>query len=63
MTDHPITPPHKRFPMPDRSLAIALAVSLSILSVALWATFHTAVQCHAVGGTTVRGLFWLECIR
>lgn len=49
--------------MTDRSQAIALAVSLSILSVALWALFHTAAQCHAVGGTTVRGLFWLECIK
>ena len=49
--------------MTDRSQAIALAVFLSILSVALWALFHTAAQCHAVGGTTVRGLFWLECIK
>jgi hypothetical protein len=49
--------------MTDRSQAIALAAGLSILALALWALLHTAAQCHAAGGTTVRGLIWLECIR
>ena len=49
--------------MTDRSQAIALAAGLSILTLALWALLHTAAQCHAAGGTTVRGLIWLECIR
>ena len=43
-----------------RSFALVLLLPLALL---LWALFHTAAQCHAAGGTTVRGLFWLECIR
>ena len=43
-----------------RSFALTLLLPLALL---LWALFHTAAQCHAAGGTTVRGLFWLECIR
>ena len=49
--------------MTDRSQAIFLAVSLGILALALWAMLHTAAQCHAWGGTVVRGPIWLECIR
>lgn len=49
--------------MSDRSLTISMALSLSILALVLWALFHTAAQCHATGGTPVRGLIWLECIR
>jgi hypothetical protein len=49
--------------MTDRSQAIALIVGLTTLAIALSAMLHTALQCHAVGGTTVRGLIWLECIR
>ena len=30
---------------------------------ALFAILNTAAQCRAAGGTTVRGLIWLECIR
>jgi hypothetical protein len=49
--------------MNDRSQTIALAAGLSIVALALWALLHTAAQCHAAGGTTVRGLIWLECIQ
>jgi hypothetical protein len=49
--------------MTDRFQAIALALGLTILAIALWAMLHTAAQCHAAGGTVVRGLVWLECIR
>jgi hypothetical protein len=45
--------------MTNRSLAAFLAVMV----VALWAMFSTAAQCHAAGGTVVRGLVWLECLR
>jgi hypothetical protein len=48
--------------MNDRPRAIALAAGLTILTIALWAMLHTAAQCHAAGGTVVRGLIWLECI-
>ncbi len=40
--------------MNDRSQAIALTAGLTILALALWAMLHTAAQCHAAGGTTVR---------
>ena len=43
-----------------RCLVLALLLPLALL---LWALFHTAAQCHLAGGTTVRGLFWLECIQ
>jgi hypothetical protein len=49
--------------MTDRSRAIALAAGLTILAIAWSAILHTVAQCHAAGGTTVRGLFWLECIK
>lgn len=49
--------------MTDRSQAIALGLAFGVLALALWAMFHTAAQCHAAGGTTVRGLLWLECIQ
>jgi hypothetical protein len=49
--------------MSNRSEAITIAAGMVILALALWALFHTAAQCHAAGGTTVRGLIWLECIR
>ena len=48
--------------MTNRYRAIATVVALGILVLALWAMFHTVAQCNAIGGTTVRGLFWLECI-
>ena len=44
-------------------LALALWVRLIILTIDLWAMLHTAAQCHAAGGTTVRGLIWLQGIR
>jgi len=49
--------------MTDRLKAIATAAGLCILALMLWALLHTAAQCHAAGGTAVRGLFWLECIK
>jgi hypothetical protein len=42
---------------------ILLALLLGIGGLALWALFQTTSQCNAIGGTTVRGLFWLECIK
>jgi hypothetical protein len=61
----PTAPDHpERLPaMTNRSEAIALAAGGAIMALVLWALFHTAAQCHAAGGTTVRGLIWLECIR
>jgi hypothetical protein len=49
--------------MTNRSEAITVAAGLTVLALVLWALFHTAAQCHAAGGTPVRGLIWLECIR
>ena len=49
--------------MTDRLQAIAIAAGLCIFALILWALLHTAAQCHAAGGTAVRGLFWLECIK
>lgn len=49
--------------MTDRSRAIAIAAGSIILVIAWSALLHTAAQCHAAGGTPVRGLVWLECIR
>jgi hypothetical protein len=49
--------------MTNRSEAVTLTAGLIVLTLVLWALFHTAAQCHVTGGTTVRGLVWLECIR
>jgi hypothetical protein len=49
--------------MNDRLEALTLAAGLIVLALVLWALLHTAAQCHAAGGTPVRGLIWLECIR
>lgn len=43
--------------------AILLALVAGIGCLALWFLFQTVSQCNAIGGTTVRGLFWLECIK
>lgn len=43
--------------------AIILALMAAIGCLALWAMFTSVAQCHADGGTTVRGLIWLECIK
>jgi hypothetical protein len=45
---------------PDRAKAILL---VSATGFSLWFLFQTVAQCHADGGTTVRGLIWLECIK
>jgi len=42
---------------------IFLALMVIIGCLVLWALFQTVSQCHAISGTTVRGLFWLECIK
>lgn len=49
--------------MNDRLEAITLTAGFIVLALVLWALLHTAAQCHAAGGTVVRGLVWLECIR
>lgn len=43
----------------------AISAALLALPVAafVWAICATVSQCNAIGGTTVRGLFWLECIK
>lgn len=48
--------------MTDRYQVIATVVALGILVLALWALLNAVAECNAIGGTTVRGLFWLECI-
>lgn len=48
---------------PDRAEAILLTLTTGLGCLALWFLFHTVSQCNAIGGTTVRGLFWLECIK
>lgn len=40
--------------------AICLALLAGFI---IWAAFTTTVQCSAIGGTTVRGLVWLECVK
>ena len=47
----------------DYAQAILLALMAGIGCLALWFLFQTVSQCNAIGGTTVRGLFWLECIK
>jgi hypothetical protein len=42
---------------------IFLALMALIACLALWALFLTASECYAAGGTVVRGLVWLECIK
>jgi hypothetical protein len=42
---------------------IYLALLIGTCGLFLWAMVQTTSQCHAIGGTTVRGLFWLECIK
>jgi hypothetical protein len=50
--------------MPDRTAkAIALALLIALMAIFAWAIYTTTAQCHAIDGTTVRGLFWLECIK
>jgi hypothetical protein len=42
---------------------ILLALLIGVGCLTPWAVFISVAQCHADGGTTVRGLVWLECIR
>jgi hypothetical protein len=47
----------------DYAQAILLALMTGIGCLVLWFLFQTVSQCNAIGGTTVRGLLWLECIK
>jgi hypothetical protein len=47
----------------DYAETILLTLMAGIGCLALWFLFQTVSQCNAMGGTTVRGLFWLECIK
>jgi hypothetical protein len=49
--------------MTDLVQNILLVLMTLIGCLALWALFQTTSQCHAVSGTVVRGLVWLECIQ
>ena len=41
----------------------AIAAFVVVVVVVLIGMHSTWRDCTAAGGTTVRGLFWLECIR
>jgi hypothetical protein len=43
--------------------AIALTLLAVLAAIFIWILYTTTTQCHADGGTTVRGLIWLECIK
>ena len=47
----------------DYAETILLFLMTGIGCLALWFLLQTVSQCNATGGTTVRGLFWLECIK
>jgi hypothetical protein len=49
--------------MTDRIFTALLIALFAFAAVTLWAMFNTAADCHSTGGTVVRGMFWLECIR
>ena len=49
--------------MADLAQIISLVLMAVIVGLVLWALFQTTSECHAVGGTVVRGLTWLECIK
>jgi hypothetical protein len=34
-----------------------------VLIASLAGVVYTSKQCHATGGTVVRGLVWLECVK
>ena len=42
---------------------IAFSLLIGIACLILWAVFISVAECHTNGGTTVRGLVWLECIK
>ena len=44
----------------ERAALAVMAVVLLVVLVGMYATWR---DCSAVGGTTVRGLFGLECIK
>jgi hypothetical protein len=47
----------------DYAQIIFLALLAGFACLTLWAAFISVAQCNADGGTTVRGLVWLECIK
>lgn len=61
MTDLSPAAPWKPSMTKHKTILLALLISFACLT--LWAAFVSRSQCHAIGGTTVRGLFWLECIK
>jgi hypothetical protein len=46
-----------------RSEAISLAAVAAFVLIALTLSIRFSMSCHSAGGTVVRGLVWLECIR
>ena len=44
----------------DTLLLVLMAL---IACLTLWAAFVSVAECHTYGGTIVRGLVWLECIK
>jgi hypothetical protein len=64
MTISRMMPPLSNAPWSNLMTDIARSIAFAALVLALvWSLFLTAARCHAAGGTTVRGLFWLECIQ
>jgi ABC-type glucose/galactose transport system permease subunit len=49
--------------MTDVMQIIFLALMALIIALVLWALFQTTSECYAVGGTVVRGVVWLECMK
>lgn len=43
-----------------RAAAAAVAVFVAVVAVGMYSTWR---ECSAAGGTTVRGMFGLECIK
>ena len=42
---------------------LCIAVLIVIMIVTLIGLYSTKRECMEIGGTTARGLFWLECIK
>jgi hypothetical protein len=42
---------------------IFIAIQACFVAVMVTALIYTSFECRADGGTVVRGLLWLECIR
>lgn len=44
----------------ERAALVALAAVVAVVLIGMYSTWR---DCYAAGGTTVRGLFGLECIK